>query len=414
MKLHDVVIVGGGLAGLTCARALQARGADCVVLEAAEAPGGRVRTDEVDGFRLDRGFQVLLTAYPAARRWLDFEKLRLGEFVAGARVATPDGTGRVCDPWREPGSIWETWRAPVGTMGDKLRVGALRLASTRAHDAAVWERGDGRTTVEELVKRGFSPTMLERFLRPWLGGIFLERELSTPAAMMFFVYRMFSEGSAALPAGGMQRLPEQLAAGLKPGTLRLSARVTDVTRSGATLAGGETVRGREIVIATESDTAAAWVPEKVRRAAWRSVTCVHWAAPLSPLRGEPVLWLNGTGRGRINNLVVPSDVAKDYAPKGETLVSATLLDDAPETDEALRKLLSSELKGHFGSEVEAWRCLAVRRVRRALPVLAKPGPGVIARQVRPELWICGDHVASASIQGAMSSGAAVAEAILRR
>ncbi|HRE83465.1 MAG TPA: FAD-dependent oxidoreductase, partial [Opitutaceae bacterium] len=150
MSRHDVVIVGAGLAGLTCARALQARGADCVVLEAADVPGGRVRTDEVEGFRLDRGFQVLLTAYPAAQRWLDFDALRLGKFAAGARVATPDGTAHVSDPWREPIRLWETLRAPVGTVGDKLRVGALRLAATRGSANTVWERGAGRTAAEEL------------------------------------------------------------------------------------------------------------------------------------------------------------------------------------------------------------------------------------------------------------------------
>ncbi len=146
---RDVVIVGAGLAGLTCARALQAQGVDCVVLEAADAVGGRVRTDEVEGFRLDRGLQVLLTAYPAARRWLDYEALRLGEFAVGARVATPDGSGRVGDPLREPGNLIETLRAPVGTLADKLRIGVLRFAATRGSGDEVWRRGDARTTAAE-------------------------------------------------------------------------------------------------------------------------------------------------------------------------------------------------------------------------------------------------------------------------
>lgn len=412
MKQHDVVIVGAGLAGLTCARALQARGADCVVLEAADAPGGRVRTDEVDGFRLDRGFQVLLTAYPAARRWLDYPALRLGEFVSGARVATPDGPGQVGDPWREPGKLWDTLRAPVGAVGDKLRIGALRLAATQGREDAVWERGAGRSTAEELAERGFSGEMIERFLRPWLGGIFLERELSTPAAMMFFVYRMFAEGRAALPAGGMRSIPEQLAAGLRPGTLRLGARVTAVERGAAMLADGESVAGREVVIATEADTATSLLPEAGRPPGWRSTTCVYWAAPESPLRGEPVLWLNGTGRGRINHLVVPSDVAEGYAPAGEALVSATLLGVAEQDDVALDRELRGELVEHFGDGVREWRVLAVRRVRRALPILAAPGAGEQVRALRPGIWLCGDHRASASIQGAMAGGEKLAAALL--
>lgn len=409
----EVVIVGAGLAGLTCARALQARGVGCVVLEAENEVGGRVRTDEVDGFRLDRGFQVLLTAYPAARRWLDFKALKLGEFLPGARVSTPDGVGRVGDPWREPLGVLRTLRAPVGAMGDKLRIGALRLAASHGHVDGLWERGAGRSTAEELAERGFSPLMMERFLRPWFGGVFLERELETPASMMLFVYRMFTEGFAALPAGGMGGIPRQLSAGLHAGSLRLGARVTKVGAGEVTIADGERIRAREIVLATEADTAADWAPGLPARPRWRSVTCVQWAAKRSPLHGEPVLWLNGTGRGLINNLVVPSDVAKGYAPEGESLVSATILGDAPLPDPALRQALTVELEGHFGGDVRSWRPLAVQRIHRALPALAKPGPANTPRRLAPGLWVCGDHTASASLQGAMESGEAVAAAILR-
>lgn len=404
----DVVIVGAGLAGLTCARALQTRGVECVVVEAADAAGGRVRTDTVGGFRLDRGFQVLLTAYPSARRWLDFRALGLGEFRAGARVATPDGQGRVGDPWREPKSIFETLRAPIGAVGDKLRIGALRLAATSGRMEDVWARGGGRTAAQELAERGFSSEMVERFLRPWLGGIFLERELRTPAEMLFFVYRMFAEGRAALPAGGMQRIPEQLAAGLRPGSLRLGTRVAGIASGRVYLADGEELCAPRIVVATDADAAAAWLPGVVRPPEWRSVACVHWAAPCSPLRGEPVLWLNGTGHGRVNHVVVPSDVTEGYAPEGEALVSVTLLGEVEAEDARLAAEVRSELIAHFGADVLTWELLAVRRVRRALPVVPKPGTGAAASPVRDGVWICGDHTASASIEGAMASGEAVA------
>jgi phytoene dehydrogenase-like protein len=414
MALHDVVIVGAGLAGLTCARALQAKGADCVVLEAAEAVGGRVRTEEREGFRLDRGFQVLLTAYPTARRWLELDKLALGEFAAGARVATPDGPGLVGDPWREPGRLAATLRAPVGSLADKLRIGALGLEAGRGGDEAAWARERGRRAGEFLAARGFSAELTERFLRPWLGGIFLERELETPAAMLYFVYRMFARGRAALPAGGMQRIPEQLAAGLREGTVRTGARVISVERGAATLAGGEIVSGREVVVATEADVATSLVPELGAPPPWRSVTCVQWDAPESPLRGDPILWLNGSGRGLVNNVVVPSDVAKNYAPAGRALVSATVIGASAEAEARLEAALRVELAEHFGAVTRDWRSLTVQRVRRALPALREPGAGRTPTRLRPGLWVCGDHRASASIEGAMASGEALAEALAGR
>ncbi len=256
--------------------------------------------------------------------------------------------------------------------------------------------------------------MTERFLRPWLGGIFLERELSTPAAMMFFVYRMFAEGRAVLPAGGMQRIPEQLAVGLGDGAVRDGARVARLHAAEVELTDGERIAARHVVIATEADEAARLAgDETVARGAagWSGTSCVYWAAPESPLRGEPVLWLNGTGRGRINHLVVPSDVAAGYAPAGQSLVSATVIGASvavEEPDAALTLALQTELAGRFGSDVLTWRPLGVRRVRRGLPVLTGPGSGLGASSPRPGLWICGDHVASASIQGAMAMRASPA------
>jgi len=416
--MHDVVIVGAGMAGLTCARALRAQGASCVVLEAGDAVGGRVRTDDVGGFRVDRGFQVLLTAYPTARRWLDYAGLGLGHFEPGALVATPEGEARVSDPFRRPGRLLETWRAPVGAAGDKLRIAVLRLAATAGGIDGVWTKGmapDGamRTTAAELAARGFTPAMLERFLRPWLGGVFLERDLATPAAMMFFVYRMFSQGYAALPTGGMQRIPEQLAAGLGPDGVVLRARVARTEPGAVELLDGQRVPARQIVVATDREEATRLVDE-IGGAAWRGVINVQWAAPRSPLAGQPMLWLNGRGRGLINNLVVPSDVAAGYAPAGQALVSATVLGDAPDDDGELTRALGLELAERFGQEVWTWRPLAVRRIRRALPVVSAPGTGREPREVREGLWICGDHRASASIEGAMASGEATANTILAR
>lgn len=406
--MHDVVIIGAGLAGLTCARRLQAGGRSCQVLEADDAVGGRVRTDMVDGFRLDRGFQVLLTAYPAAQRWLDYSQLSLQRFTPGALVWCEGAMHRVADPWRAPTSLVSTLRAPVGSLADKLRIATLRAAARRGSLDQLFAQPE-TTTMAALEAHGFSATMIERFLQPWLGGIFLERDLETSSRMLAFVLRMFAEGDAAVPAAGMQAIAEHLAAGLAPGTVQLGARVASIDADGVRLADGTRIAARQVAVATDGAAAAALLPE-LQAPAWRSVTCVYFAASSSPL-GEPTLALNGTGAGLVNNVVVMSDVAPTYAPAGQALVSVSVLGTPDGQDEALVAGVQAELAGWFGRDVAQWRWLRTCRIPQALPVrtplLREP-----AAPVRPGVWTAGDFRSTASIQGAMEQGEAVAEALL--
>ena len=406
--MSDIVIIGAGLAGLTCARRLHAAGVSCVVLEADDAVGGRVRTDIVDGFQLDRGFQVFLTAYPTARAWLDYEQLQLRTFAAGSRVRCDGAMHEVSDPWREPGAWWATLCAPVGSLADKIRIATLRRAARRGTLAELWARPE-TTALAALRAHGFSERMIERFLRPWFGGIFLDRELETSSRMLEFVFRMFAEGRAALPAAGMQAIPEQLAAGLPTGTVRLGARVARVEPSAVFLESGERIAARHIVVATENAGAAALLPE-VAVPRWRATTTIYFAAARSPL-GAPMLVLNGEGRGYVNNLVVLSDVAPSYAPAGQALVAVSVLGEPAMEERALVERVREELCVWFGAEVADWCWLRSYRLPRALPARMSLGP-MKPVAVRPGVWIAGDGRTSASIQGAMESGEAVATEIL--
>ena len=405
---NEVIIVGAGLAGLTCARRLQQAGRTCVVLEAAEAVGGRVRTDMVEGFQLDRGFQVLLTAYPEARRWLDYAALDLRAFNPGARVQTAAGLYRVADPFRQPEHLWATLRAPVGSLFDKLRIATLRSRARRGSLAAVFKRPE-TTTLAALQAHGFGADMIERFLRPWLGGIFLERELTTSSRMMEFVFRMLAEGDAAVPARGMQAIPEQLAAGLAAGTVRLNTPVSAVMPDGVRLGSGEHLRAEHVVIATDGAGAAALLPE-VTPPDWRSTVTVYFQAPQSPV-DEATLLLNGQAGGRVNHVAVMSDVAAEYAPADTALLAVSLLGPAEEHDETLVAQVQAELTAWWGKQVREWRVLKTVRVRHALPVRL-PLVNEPARPVRPGVWVCGDHRDTASIQGAMQSGRAIADVII--
>jgi phytoene dehydrogenase-like protein len=408
--MPDAVVVGAGLAGLCCARELRAAGLDVLVLERSDAPGGRVRTDAVDGFLLDRGFQVLLTAYPEARRVLDYERLGLRAFESGALIRWDGGFSRLADPVRHPikatGSLW---RAP-GSLPDKLRVARLRRRLSRFSLNELLTAPQV-TTAEALHREGFSPQLVDAFFRPFLGGIFLDPSLETSSRLFAFVFKLFAEGDVALPAAGMQAIPRQLAEDLPEAAVRYGATVESATPGEVVLAGGERISAGAVVVAADGPEAAR-LTGAIEAPAARAVTTLHYAAERSPLQ-EPVLVLDGEGRGPVNDLCVPSDVAPSYAPPGAALVSATVLGIPPFADEQLDAAVREQLQGWFGAQVHGWRLLRALRIPFALPAQPPDALSPAERPVRIQdrLFVCGDHRATASIQGAMVSGRRAAAAL---
>ena len=408
--MPDVIVVGAGLAGLCCARELHAAGLEVLVLERGDAPGGRVRTDEVDGFLLDRGFQVLLTAYPEARRALDYERLGLRPFESGALIRRDGGFARVADPFRHPLQAIRSLSDAPGSLPDKLRVARLRRRLSRFSLNELLTAPQV-TTAEALRREGFSSELVDAFFRPFLGGIFLDPSLETSSRLFAFVFKLFSEGEAALPAAGMQAIPRQLAESLPEAAVRFGATVESAAPGEVVLAGGERLTAPAVVVAADGPEAAR-LTGAVEAPAARAVTTLHYAADRSPV-GEPVLVLNGEGRGPVNDLCVPSDVAPSYAPPGAALVSATVLGVPPLADDALDAAVREQLRGWFGAQVDGWRLLRVQRIPFALPAQppAALAPAERPVRVRDGLFVCGDHRDTASIQGAMASGRRAAAAV---
>ena len=408
--MTDVAVVGGGLAGLSCAVELRRHGLDVVVLERGDEPGGRIRTDVVRGFVLDRGFQVLLTAYPEARRVLDYERLGLRPFYAGALVWRDGRVSRVADPARHPFAAARSLTRGPGTMADKVRVARLRRRLSRLSLNEVLDAPQV-TTAEALRREGFSAAIVEQFFRPYLGGIFLDPSLETSSRLFAFVFKMFAEGEAALPAAGMQAVPRQLAARLPDTALRLRCTVESVDRGGVTLAGGERLEAGTVVVAADAPEAAR-LTGVLEAPAARATTCVYYAAQRSPV-GEPVLVLNGHPEGPVNTLCVPSDVAPSYAPPGAALVSASILGIPSLDDASLDDAVRGQLGRWFGRQVASWQRLAVYRIPFALPAQTPATFAVAQRpaRLRNGLVVCGDHRDTASIQGAMVSGRRAAAAV---
>ena len=400
----DIAIVGAGLAGLSAARLLHEHGHRPQVFEASDGVGGRVRTDEVDGFLLDRGFQVLLTAYPELHTQFDVGALDLRTFDPGALVWIKRRGHVVSDPFRRPTTAVATAVAPVGSLTDKVRIAGLRHRVRRGH-AADLLRGHDITTGQMLRDTGFSTRMLQRFFIPLIGGIQLDPDLSASRRMFDIVFRMLADGDAAVPAQGMQRIPEQLASRLPTDSIHLDSPVTAVDENGITVGGTHRVKADAVLVATEGPIASRLLGLPIVKS--RSVSCVYFATDSAPTDSKLIV-LDGTAVGPALNIAVMSNVSPIYAPAGQHLVAAAV-PGVVEGD--LETEVRAQLARMFGSSVDTWRHLRTYRIPHGQPDQSPPFSPKKAVHLRHNLFVGGDHRDTASIQGALFSGRRAAEAI---
>ena len=401
----DVVVVGAGLAGLSCARVVSEAGLTCVLLEASDGVGGRVRTDRVDGYLFDRGFQILLTNYPEARRQLDMDRLDLRAFESGAVVRAEGRWHRVADPRRRPALAFSSLTAGIGTLGDKARLLRLITRVLRS-DATRLLQVEDRTAGDALRAEGFSDLMIERFFRPLFGGITLDPALGVSSRFFYVVLKSLTGGDSAVPAEGMDAIPRQLAQMLPEDIVRLNSKV-DVIDGTAVSCGSGRVDARAVVVACEGPEAARLLGLNPVRS--RPVSCVYFGAP-SPPRDEPSIILDGDGDGPAAHAAVMTNVAPSYAPLGRALVSVACPGTvAPGLEAATRK----QMRAWFGAEVDNWEVLAIYRIPHGHPDQSPPFSPKLPVRLGEGRFVAGDHRDTASIQGALYSGRRAGTAVLQ-
>lgn len=408
MVHQSVIIVGAGVAGLTCAKYLQAKGIRALILEASDGIGGRVRTDEVDGFLLDRGFQILLTAYPEAQKALDYAALDLRSFESGAVIRLGDGFATMADPFKQPNRLLSSLLAPVGSVADKLRVLRLVMHTADLDDEVIFRLVDS-DTLSFLQDFGWSNRMIERFFQPFFGGVFLEKDtLSTSSNFFEFVFKKFYEGSATLPAQGMRQIPAQLAQALPAESILLQTPVEQVKAKTVTLSTGQTLSADHVVLATDAHQAAVLLGQATPRS-FNGTTCTYFAASRSPLSAK-MLVLNPNRQSVVHNLCVPSDIAPGYAPAGKALVSVSTQGLLHADEASLTEAIRHELSQWYGPEIQDWKHLRTYHIPEALPRFGAQ-TGFAPLQLGEGLYQCGDQVAYPSLNAAMLTGRQVAELI---
>lgn len=411
--MPDVVIVGAGVAGLTCARHLQHEGLDVRILEASDGIGGRVRTDEVQGFLLDRGFQVLLTAYPELQAEADYETLNLQSFYDGALIRFDGRFHRLADPFRHPMDAPGMVFSPIGTFFDKMKVARARSKLMRGELDDVFAREEITTETALRERWGFSDRMIDRFFRPFFGGIFFDRELKSSSRMFEFTFRMFGSGKTVVPAQGMQAVPNHLADHLAPDTVQLNTPITAIDGSTVTTADGRQHTARAVVVATEAPAANELLRNGRISPKGQGTTCFYFAAEKPPV-DEPILVLNAEDEGPVNNLAVLSNVTPTYAPSGAALIAAVVVGMPNGSASALQDDVVAQLADWFGPAVHGWQHLRTYRIPHALPNQTPPflSPPVRPHRLTPGQYVCGDHRTTASLNGALASGRLSAGAVL--
>jgi phytoene dehydrogenase-like protein len=403
--------VGAGLAGLACARRLARDGISFIILEADQKIGGRLKTESFDGYLLNRGFQVLQTAYPEARQVLDYDDLKLGYFLPGAMVRIGGEFYRIADPRRRFKDFFSTCIAPIGTLMDRWRI--LRLASQiqRERVSDIFNAPE-MPTIDFLRQQGFSEKIIERFFKPFFAGICLDTDIRASSRVFCYIFRIFAMGDVALPANGMAAIAQQLAGSLTPERIRTNARVASVSKDKIVLENGEKLTGRAVVIATEGPETAR-LCELSKPLESRGEICIYFSAKTTPIV-EPYLVLNAEPNKLINSLTVPSRVTPTYAPHGNELISVVVLGNLSIDDDAIGKRVRQELMEWFGPIVKDWQHLRTQRIRHALPDQSPPipNPEKYVSPCRPGIYICGEYKSVPGIQWALLSGRQTAEQVI--
>jgi len=405
-KIH---IIGAGISGLIAAKVLEENGFSPVILEATDKVGGRVKTDLIDGYQLDHGYQVLLTAYPEAKKHLDFQELELQEFLPGATIFKNKAQKTIGNPLKDLSLFFSTLFSGIGSFSDKFNV--LKLNSILKKKSLLEIFSDKeQSTFSYLRDFGFSSEIINAFFKPFFSGIFLETKLETSSRMFEFVFKMFGEGSAAIPRKGMEAIPKQLSQKLKLTTIKFNTKVATIEDEEITLVDGKKLESHYTIVATEASNLFKALNRHPME--WRSCHNLYFETEDKVIR-KSLIGLIAKKGALINNISYNTSL-KCFSKGKKELLSVTIIDDQNLSQEELVMRVKSELKDYC--DINVVRLIKQYDIPMALPKLASLKYKELPSETRLNcnLFLAGDTVLNGSLNAAMLSGESAALGVIQR
>ncbi len=399
----DVIVIGAGLTGLRAALEVSRAGLTVLVFEKSEYLGGRMSTQMVEGFKLDRGFQVLLSGYPEIKRLRNIDRLNCRSFSSGARVRYKGRFVDFYDPLHHPDKLLDTLTAPIASLKDLV----LTFMLTRGVGSTC--RPVAMTTDRGLERYGFSERFREGFLKPFLRGVLLDPPLRADFGLARFYLRMFATGEAALPYDGIQGLPNILADSVGHSHIRLGSPVNALSATEVTLENGESYTARHVVCAVDT-MAATQLGSPEQTLNHVGAATLYFSAPSPPF--DDRLVVVSAEPGPISTLAVVSNVQPSYAPPGKTLIAVTVLGDAAARAESdIFARVIQQATAWYGEQVSRWKLLSCIQIPAAVVTRPRMSSGFTERN---GVFYAGDYLAYPSQNGALQAGRLVGEAVVER